>query len=177
MRSFGILLFGLLASLSVPARAADLATIDCVADRIDQAVRDQLVKDVERNLTTTAPISYDPSVIQALHDGALACQQEHGWSAGTLQPVTAYTQAKLAWPVAQRLAAERGLDPAAMETIWLALPEDQRNKPLSRDARLKLAEAAIPEGPGRTAEAGHFVSGFFQLLSVMQYASFDFSQA
>ena len=78
---------------------------------------------------------------------------------------------------ASTILNERGFDPDAMEAIFLGLTEEQRNQPLTNELRLQLAESAIPDGPGRTAENGHFVSGFFQLLSVMQYASYNFSQA
>jgi hypothetical protein len=64
-----------------------------------------------------------------------------------------------------------------LETVWLTLPEETRNVPLTTETLRELADAAIPEGEQRTAEMGLLVGRFFQFLSVMQYASYDFSQA
>jgi hypothetical protein len=166
-----------LLALPLPAQAADLATLGCVEETLPLTIRAQLVLDAERNLNETgARPSYDPSVVEALKTTTVACATKHGWPQTALQSATLYARARVAWPVAQRIASEKGLDPAVLETVWLALPEDQRNVPLTVDNYRELADAAIPEGEQRTREMGEFISEFFQLLSVMQYSSYAFSQ-
>lgn len=161
-----------------PALAADLSTIGCVDAKLPITARAQLLLDIERNLTESGKKhSFDPGVVQALKAAAELCATDNGWSQAAIEPAVQYTRARLGWPVAQRLASERGLDPAVMESVWGTLPEEQRNAPLTVDSYRELADAAIPEGDQRTAEMGEFVVEFFSMLSVMQYSTFEFSKA
>ena len=57
------------------------------------------------------------------------------------------------------------------------LPEERRNKPLTNEDYRELADAAIPEGEGRTREAGALLRTFFEFQSILQYASTDFAAA
>lgn len=168
----------LLAGLAAPAHAADLATIGCVEEKLPLPARAQIVLDVERNLAESGKRqTYDPKVVNALRIAAADCVKEHGWSQAAAQPAVLYARARIGWPVAQRIASERGLDPALLETLFLGLPEEQRNAPLTVDIYRELADAAVPEGEARTAETGELVSEFFGFLSIMQYSSYEFSQA
>lgn len=167
-----------LAGLAAPARAADIATIDCIEEKLPLTLSAQLVLDVERNLTETGkPPSFSPEVVEGLKAAAIVCAQDHGWPQAALQPATLYARARISWPVAQRIASEKGLDPAVLESVWLGLSEETRNAPLTVDSYRQLADAAIPEGEQRTREMGELIGEFFQLLSVMQYCSYQFSQA
>ncbi len=178
MRILGIGLLAACALLSAPAHAADLATIGCVEDKLDAATRTQLVTDVEQNLKIIGlRSSYSPGVLQAVKDAAAACVTENKWTPAAARPAILFTLAKLSLPVVQRVARDRGLDPAAIEAVWLALPEEQRNKPLTNDAYHQLADAAIPEGPNRTQANGEMLRTFFDFESIMQYASVDFAAA
>jgi hypothetical protein len=172
-----VVAFGFLA-FAVPARAADLATIGCVGDKIDNGVRERVVQDVERNLGLIGQrSSYSPEVVQAMKDAGAACATEHGWSAPAGRLAILYALARLSLPVVQRVVGDRGLDPAGLEALFLALPEERRNKPLTNDDYRELADAAIPEGEGRTREAGALLRTFFEFQSILQYASTDFAAA
>jgi hypothetical protein len=165
-------------SLPSASTAADLSTIDCVVGKLNDTVRAQVEKDVVRNLTETGKKhSYDPSVTTAVRDATIACANDHAWSAAARRPAMLYTLAKLGLPVAQRIATERGLDPAVLEEAWLTLPEDTRNKTLTTDSYKKLGEASLPGGEAPKPETAEFVGEFFGFLSLIQSASFDFSQA
>lgn len=168
--------FALLAT-AVPAHAADIATIDCIEEKLPLTLSAQLLLDVERNLNETGnPPAWSPEVVEGLKAAAIVCAQEHGWPQAALRPATLYARAKIGWPVAQRVVSEKGLDPAVLESVWLLLPEETRNAPLTIDSFRELADSAIPEGEQRTREMGELIREFFQFLSVMQYCSYEFSQ-
>ena len=80
-------------------------------------------------------------------------------------------------PVVQGKVVERGLDPDALEALWLALPEEKRNRPLEAASYRDLADAAVPEGDQRTQEMGVLLHTFFEFESILQYASVDFAAA
>jgi hypothetical protein len=167
-----------LLTLAGPARAADLATLGCVEGKLGATVREQVAQDVERNLgVTDKRSSYSPPVVQALKDAGAACATEHSWTAAAARPAILFTLAKLSLPVVQRVASERGLDTAELEALFLALPDERRNKPLTNDDYRALADAAVPEGEARTREMGALVRTFFEFQSILQYASLDFAGA
>lgn len=167
-----------LASATVPACAADLSTLGCVEGKLDDATRDQIQKDVTRNLGLIGLRgSYSQSVVDAASKAGTACTSENGWTPAAGRLAVLYTLAKLSLPVVQQAATNRGMDPAALEALFQALPEETRSKPLTSDSYRQLADAAIPEGDGRTREAGALLHTFFEFESILQYASLDFSAA
>jgi hypothetical protein len=166
-----------LAAFAMPAHAADLATIGCVADKVPLTEKAQVVIDVERNLQETGKKHvYAPSVLQAVRAATTACAKENGWPDTALRPAMLYTLAKLGWPTAQKVAAEHGLDTAALEEAWDALPEDTRNRPMTKEVNEQLASAVVAEAD-RTPEKAELVGEFFGFLSLIQSTSYDFSQA
>ncbi|MES2443483.1 MAG: hypothetical protein V4574_11695 [Pseudomonadota bacterium] len=170
-------LLSLLAGAAMPAQAADLATLGCVTDKLELPVRAQIVLDVERNLAESGKKhSYAPRVLAAVRTAATACAAEHGWPEPALRPAMLYTLATLGWPTAQKVAAERGLDTAALEEAWNALPEETRNRPLTSEANQQLAEAS-GGGDDQSPEKAELVGEFFGYLNLMQFTSYDFSQA
>lgn len=165
-------------SCAVPAHAADLSTIGCVGDKLDDAAREKIAGEVANNLEqATARNSFSPEVTKAVRDAAVACAGEHGWNAAAGRPAMLYTLARLSLPTVQRIAGERGLDTGLLESLWFALPEEQRDKPLTVETYRQLADAAIPEGEGRTQANGALLRTFFEFQSLMQSASVDFSRA
>lgn len=165
-------------SCGAPAQAADLSTIGCVAEKLDDAAREKVAGEVAHNLEqATARSSFSPDVTKAVRDAAVECAGEHGWSAAAGRPAMLYTLAKLSLPTVQRIAGERGLDTGALESLWFALPEEQRDKPLTLETYRELADAAIPEGEGRTQANGALLRTFFEFQSLMQSASVEFAKA
>jgi hypothetical protein len=168
----------LLCGMAVPARAADLATIGCVDTKLDSIARAQALADVTHNLGVVGQRSaYSPSVVTAMREAAAACAKDNGWSPEAERSAALYTLAKISLPVVQQAVSERGLDPSALEAVWLTLPEDHRNKPLVTEDYRYLADSSIPEGPMRTRENGALMRTFFEFESIIQYSSYDFSQA
>jgi hypothetical protein len=174
-------IFGLtlaLTAIAAPARAADLATLDCIDAKLVPATRDQLAADVRHNLQQTGERKgYTPLVTAAVKEAAAACATENGWSPAAARLASLYTLAKNSLPAVQRVASERGLDPAELEALFLALPAEQRNKPLTPELYRQLADAAIPEGDLRTQANGELLHTFFEFESILQYASLDFASA
>lgn len=164
--------------LATPAQAADLSTIGCIGDKLDAATREQIATDVAHNLEANKQGGkYSPSVIKAFNEAAAACATENRWPVAAGRPAILYTLAKFSLPTVQRIATERGLDVSALEVQWFALPEEQRNKPLTPELYHQLADAAIPEGEGRTQAMGTLVHTFFEFENILQSASVDFAKA
>lgn len=173
-----ILALPALLMVGAPVRAADLSTLGCVESKLDTTTIGAIAADVERNLNTTGQRgSFSTPVIDAVKKAAAACMAENAWKPVATRPAILYTLAKLSLPVVQRVATERGFDPAALEALFFALPDEERNQRLTDDAYRRLAEAAIPEGDGRTPEAGALLHTFFEFESILQYASAEFAAA
>ena len=170
-------LLACLAVFAAPAQAADLATIGCISDKLPLTAKAQIVIDVERNLTEAGKKhSYAPAALQAVRAAATACAAENKWPEAAVRPAMLYTLAKIGWPTAQRVAAARGLDTAGLEEAWGALPEETRNVPLTPEVNGQLADATVAEAD-RTPEKAELVGEFFGFLSLIQYTSYEFSQA
>jgi hypothetical protein len=163
---------------AAPAHAADLATLGCIAGKVELPIRAQIVIDVERNLTEAGKKhSYDPRVLTAINLAAAKCAAEHGWPEAALRPARLYAIATLGWPTAQKIAAERGFDMAELEEAWATLPEETRNQPLPQSEYETLVRGFVTDEALQTRENAELVSECFGFLSVLQYASFEFSQA
>lgn len=166
----------LLAASALPAQAADLATLDCVVGKLD-AARSQIEAEVARNLAETGKRpTYDPAVKTALRDAAAACATEHEWAAPATAAASIYALAKIGLPIAQRVVAERGFDPAALEDQFQALPEETRNRVLTAAENQALIRAAVTDEEKQTRENAELLNEFFSFLSTVQYASQAFSQ-
>lgn len=162
---------------AVPVHAADLATLGCVDEKLDGATRDRIGSEIARNLEGgTVGGGLSAEVTQGMRTAATLCAEAHGWSAAAARQAMLYTLAKLSLPTVERVAGERGLDSGALEALWFALPEEQRDKPLTPEAYRNLADAAIPEGEGRTQANGALLRTFFQFQSLMQSASVEFAK-
>lgn len=163
---------------ATPACAADLATIDCIAGKVELPIRAQIAIDVERNLTEMGKKhSYDPRVLAAIGLAATRCAEENKWPEAALVPARLYALATLGWPTAQRIATERGFDMAALEETWSGLAEDMRNRPLPQAEYETLVKGFVTDEALQTRENAELVSECFGFLSIIQYSSFDFSQA
>ena len=163
---------------ATPAHAADLATIGCIADKVELPIRAQIVLDVERNLTETGKRhSYDPRVTAAISAAGKLCAQEHGWPEAALQPAMLYALATLGWPTAQKVATERGFDMAALEELWATVPEEARNQVLPQTEYQRLVQAFVTDEDKQTRENAELINECLGFLSIIQYSSYAFSQA
>ncbi|MBO9712137.1 hypothetical protein [Sphingomonas sp.] len=166
-----------LLAIAGPVRAADLATIGCVSDKLDAAGHEKLVADIERNLRESGKRhTYAPETTAALSAAGKACAAENGWSDAAIRPALLYTIATEGQPVARRFLAERKFDTGALEAIWFGLPEEVRQKPVTPEVNRKLSDAT-KDSPDQSPEAAELVGEFFGFLSMAEYSSYDFSQA
>ncbi|RYD51640.1 MAG: hypothetical protein EOP60_10525, partial [Sphingomonadales bacterium] len=77
---------------AMPAHAADLATIDCVIDKLQPALREQVETDITRNMGEAAlRPTYDAAVGTGLGIAAAACAAEHKWSEAAVSAARTYT--------------------------------------------------------------------------------------
>ena len=163
---------------ATPAHAADLATIGCIANKIELPVRAQIALDVERNLTETGQRhSYDARVTNAISLAGKLCASENGWSDAALKPAMLYALSSLGWPTAQRVATEHGFDMAALELAWETLPEETRNRPLLQPVYETLVKGFITDEEKQTRANAEMIAECFGFLSIIQYSSYEFSQA
>lgn len=163
---------------AAPAHAADLATIDCIAGKIEIPIKALLAIDVERNLTEQGkPARYEPRVLAAVNAGAAQCAKEHGWPEAALQPARLYAIATIGWPTAQKFATDKGFDMGALEEAWSALPEETRNQPLPPTEYQALIRGFITDEAKQTRENAELIKQCIGFLSTIQYSSYQFSQA
>jgi hypothetical protein len=173
-----IIAIAALLTFAMPAHAADLATIDCVAGKLAPAVTAKLHADVSRNMVESGKRpSYDPAVGGSIASAAAACGLEHDWSEAAIKAARVYTLAKLGLPIAERVIAERGFEAAALEDRFQTLPEETRNRPLTATENQELIKGSVTEEAKQTRENAELLAEYFAFLSTIQYASFDFSQA
>jgi hypothetical protein len=176
MRCFALALAAAVAAL--PAHAADLGTIECVSGGISPALREQIEKDVTRNLSESGKRpTYDASVGQGLSNAAKTCATQHKWSEAATRAAGVYALAKLGKDIADRAVTERGFDPATLEDQFQTLAEDTRNRPLAAADMQALVIASVPEEAKQTRENAELLNEYFMFLSTLQYAAWDFSQA
>ena len=162
--------------IAAPSHAADLATIDCVADKVSAGVTATLHADVARNLAESGKRpSYDPAVGAGIARAAAACATEHNWSEAAVKAVRIYTLAKLGMPVAQRVIGERGFDAATLEAQFQGLSEETRDRPLTPAENQELIKASVTEKAKQTHENAELLGEYFAFLSTLQYAAHDFS--
>lgn len=163
--------------VALPAHAADLATMDCVVDKLKTPLKTQIETDVTRNLASVAKPTYDPSVASGLATAASECAVENKWSDAAVQAARIYTLVKVGWPIAQRVVSEKGFDPAMLEAQFQMLPEEERNRPLTTPEMQDLVKSSVTDEAQQTRENAMLLNQFFSMLNVMQYASYEFSQA
>lgn len=174
MRMFAI---AALLLAAMPAHAADLSTLDCVAAKLDAAVRSQIEADAARNLGESGKRpSYDASVGKGLSAAAAKCATENKWSAAAAKAAGIYALAKLGLPVAQRIVGEHGFDAAALEDRFQALAEDVRNRPLTAAENQGMIRESVTEEAQQTRENAELLAEYFAFLSTLQYAAWDFAR-
>ena len=164
--------------MATPAHAADLATIGCIASKVELPVRAQIAIDVERNLTESGlRHGYDPRVTNAINLAAKLCASENGWPEAAVKPAMLYALSSLGWPAAQRIATERGFDMPSLELAWETLPEETRNTPLLQPVYETLVKGFITDEEKQTRANAELIAECFGFLSIIQYSSYEFSQA
>lgn len=166
-------------ALASPALAApaDPASIGCVAQKLDAAVKAQLAADVERNLGSPGQRPrYNAAVTRGLNDATTACANERGWSGAAATASGVYALAEVGLPVAKRIVQARGFDPAALDQQFAALPEEMRRKPLTAKATQDLIRAAVTDEAQQTRANAELLAQYFAFLNTLEYASADFSR-
>lgn len=166
-------------AIATPALAApaDPASIVCVGQKLDAAVKAQLAVNVERNLANPGQRpSYDPAVTRGLNDATTACANERGWSGAAASASGVYALAEIGLPVARRVVQAKGFDPAALDQQFAALPEEVRRAPLSSKATQDLIRAAVTDEAQQTRANAQLLAQYFAFLNTLEYAAAYFSR-
>ncbi len=159
------------------AGPADPATIGCVAQKLDAAVKAQLAADVEQNLANAGQRpKYSSAVTRGLNDATTACANERGWSGAAASASGVYALAEVGLPVAKRVVQAKGFDPAALDQQFAALPDEVRRKPLTPKATQDLIRAAVTDEAQQTRANAVLLAQYFAFLNTLEYASADFSR-
>ncbi len=174
-KTFAILAFGLIAA---PAHAADLATIDCVIGKVQPALKAQIEADVTGNFTDNVQRpTFDTAVNSGMRAAATACAIEHTWSEAAATAARDYALAKLGMPVAEKFVTEKGFDVAELETLFGALPEETRNRQLTKEEMQQLVIASVTDEAKQTRENAALLNKYYLMLSTVEFAAWNFSQA
>lgn len=164
-----------LVGLSAPARAADVETLGCIEQGLDEKARALLSEDLEKNLNNAAgEQSYRPETITAMQDVAKACQAKHSWSAASTKAAVLYTLPTLGWPIGERLAREQGLSPEALTVRFRALPDAERLDAINDTVLGKLARGGVDAGE-ITESTAPLAGALFALLGLREKALADFA--
>ena len=178
MRIIRMAVFAALAFATAPAQAADLATIDCVIDKLQPALKELIDTDVTRSFTEhAARPTFDPAVNSGLRVAATACAIEHKWSAAAATAARDYALGKMGMAIAEKYVAAKGFEVAELETQFGALSEDVRNRPLSKEEMQALVIASVTDEAKKTRENAALLNNYYLMLSTVQYAAWNFSQA
>ncbi|MBX3564813.1 MAG: hypothetical protein KF730_09580 [Sphingomonas sp.] len=165
-------------ALSAPANAADLATIDCVIGKVQPALKEQIEGDITRSFTDNTPRPVFDSVVNSgLRSAATACATENKWSEAAATAARDYALAKLGMPIAEKFVSDRGFDVAELETRFGELPEETRNRQLTKEEMQQLVIASVTDEAMQTRENAALLNKYFLMLSTVQFAAWDFSQA
>ena len=177
MRFIRLTAFAALA-LAAPAHAADLATIDCVIDKLQPALKELIDADVTRSFTTGAVrTTFDPAVSSGLGVAAKTCAIEHKWSEAAATAARDYALGKLGLPIAEKYVAAKGFEVAELETQFGTLAEEVRNRPLTKEEMQALVIASVTDEAKQTRENAALLNNYYLMLSTVQYAAWNFSQA
>jgi hypothetical protein len=159
------------------AAPADPASIGCVGQKLDAAVKAQLAADVEGNLGTPGQRpKYSAAVTRGLNDATTACANERGWSGAAATASGVYALAEVGLPVAKRVVRAKGFDPAALDQQFAALPDEVRRKPLTPKATQDLIRAAVTDEAQQTRVNAELLAQYFAFLNTLEYAAADFSR-
>lgn len=161
------------------ARAADLATIDCVIGKLKPALTQQITSDITRNMSDAAALrpTYDPAVGSGISIAARECADANKWSEAALEAARIYTLAKLGQPIAEKAVTGQGFDIGALEAQFDALPPDTQNRPLSKEEMQSLVIASVTDEAKQTRANAALLNKYFLFLSTVRYAAWQFSQA
>lgn len=170
--------FALAIVAAAPAQAADLATIGCVVEKLQPALKTQIEADVTRNFGEPVfKLSYNETSLSGVRMAVATCAIEHKWSNAAANAARVYTLAKLSQPIAEKFVTDKGFDTAELETNFGALPEEMRNRPLSTKEMQKVVIASVTDETKQTRENAALLNKYFLVISTLQYAAWDFSQA
>jgi hypothetical protein len=173
-----IVLAAFLSLAAVPAQAADLSTLDCVAAKLDAGVRGQIESEATSALGEAGKrLTYSPAVGQGLSAAAKACAAEHKWTTAAAKAASFYALARIGLPLARKAVEEKGFDASALEDQFQALPEDKRTRVLSAEDTQALVRAAVTEEAQQTRSNAELLAEYFSFLNTAQYAAQDFSAA
>ncbi|RYE01371.1 MAG: hypothetical protein EOP61_11435 [Sphingomonadales bacterium] len=177
MRIIKLAAFAVL-SLAVPAHAADLATIDCVIEKLQPTLKELIDAEVTRSFAEGATrANFDPAVHSGLRVAATNCAIEHKWSEAAATAARDYALGKLGLPIAEKFVAGKGFEVAELETQFGALPEEVRNRPLTKEEMQALVIASVTDEEKKTRENAALLNNYYLMLSTVQYAAWNFSQA
>lgn len=140
---------------------------------MDQNARTLLLTDLEKNLNNPDNQSYRPETITAIQAVAKACQAKHAWSAKAMQSAILYTMPVIGWPLAERIARGKRLDPDALVARFRALPVAERNNAVNDAVFGKLARES--EAAGELDGSNAKVAGaLYGLLGIREKSLADF---
>lgn len=172
-----------LAAVVPVARAADMATLGCLEQSLDPAVRTTLVADIEANLgNPDRPSTYRPETQAGIRAAVGICREKHGWSERAAFFATVHLIPAVGWPLVDRVARNAKLDPLIIERRFLALPRAEQigaiddDLQLNRPAIEKVAQASLA-AKEIVDENATLAGALFGLLALREWSRHRFAAA
>ncbi|RYY26428.1 MAG: hypothetical protein EOP62_09835 [Sphingomonadales bacterium] len=150
-----------LAAVAAPALAADVATINCVSNKISPELRGQVAADYDVRLREPGR-AMDIVLDDKLIAFGRECKALHGWSETAMNAAVAWTRSTIALPTTEAFSRAKGIDVDTIKQVWLATPEGTRSRQLV-DADLQilgktLQEKGVFKNPGDPTIVGRLIA-------------------
>ncbi len=158
---------------SPPARAADVATLNCVIGKIEPQLRAAMEADFEQAMTQ-AGVALSPANDAQLVSRAADCARQFSWSEAARNAAIAWSRATIARPVAERYLRARGFDVDRILAIWTAIPAATRLHRLDNEALTSLGKALYDAGVFKKEGDPTIVGKFIVYLSTSEFCRQDF---
>ena len=161
-----------LTAVAVPARAADVATIGCVDQKITPSLRQRLSADIEKGLLVE--LEADPAIREELLALGRQCRSQFGWSEAATTAAVAVTRAGIGRAVAEKVARARGIDVGKVLQIWMDLPFDVRKRQITSETLNQLGAALTKAGIFKKDGDGALVGKLVAFYSIADFSRQDF---
>jgi len=128
---------------SAPLRAADVAKIDCVRDRLPAETLDSMAAGAVLLFSHKPGGEPRQADIENLFAAAQSCQKTYGWSRESRDIAAYYTQATVLLSAARSMLRDVGYDADTLEVSFRALPPDLIKSMASGKASEEAAAAIL----------------------------------
>ena len=175
MIRFAIAVVLAMTAWAVPARAADVATIGCIAAKIPQALYDRVAADVAQRLLDRTDA--DPALREEIRAMGGQCGEQYGWSDPAIEAAVSFTYGDICLKAAQAIARDKGVDLDILARTWADFPEDLRIHRFSQDTLNSFGAKLRAAGMFTNRDHAWILGKLVAYLNVIAFSRQDFIDA